>query len=128
MDKNKFYAHSTDKPDKSDWQTLDEHLQNVAKLAAEFAIPFGGQDWARLAGLWHDLGKYSLDFQRRLEGENIRVVHSEAGGHLAKLKQWRSADKVLSWVIMGHHAGLADFSSSQSGAKALEPKMREPNR
>lgn len=123
-----FYAHSTDNPDKSDWQLLEGHLRGVASLAEDFAAVFGAGEWGRLVGIWHDLGKYSVDFQRRLDGENIRVVHSEAGGHLAKLKQWRGADMVLSWVIMGHHAGLADFSSSQSGAKALEPKMREPDR
>jgi len=125
----KFYAHSiTDNPDKSDWQLLEEHLLGVAELAEEFAAEFGAGAWGRLIGLWHDLGKYSLDFQRRLEGENIRVVHAEAGGHLACLKQWPGIDKVLAWPIIGHHAGLADFSPAQSGAKALEPKLREPSR
>jgi len=37
---------------------LEKHLQNVAEMAAEFARPFGGEQWACLAGLWHDLGKY----------------------------------------------------------------------
>jgi CRISPR-associated endonuclease/helicase Cas3 len=100
----------------------------VAKLAEGFASVFGAGEWGRLIGLWHDLGKYSPDFQRRLEGESLRVVHAEAGGHLACLKQWPGADKVLAWPIVGHHAGLADFSPAQSGAKALEPKLREPNR
>ncbi len=26
---DKFYAHSTDNPDKSDWQPLGEHLEGV---------------------------------------------------------------------------------------------------
>lgn len=123
-----FYAHSGEKPDKSDWQTLEDHLQGVAKLAEEFAAVFAAGEWGRLAGLWHDLGKYSEAFQHRLEGQNIRVVHSEAGGHLASLNKWQGADKVLSWIIMGHHAGLADFSPAECGGKALEPKMREPDR
>ncbi len=129
-----FYAHSLpDKPVEK-WQPLEEHLQNVAKLAAEFARTFGGDQWAGLAGLWHDLGKYSEMFQQKLYAENgieahletkpEKVVHSEAGGHLGSSKGWNGADRVLSWLIMGHHAGLTDYSSDEIGAKALEPKMQ----
>lgn len=42
---------------------LDEHLRAVGDLAGEFASSFGHPDWGRLAGLWHDLGKYSSAFQ-----------------------------------------------------------------
>lgn len=51
-----YYAHSLEGQPKEQWQPLDEHLRNVAELAAEFAKPFGGEDWAWIAGLWHDLG------------------------------------------------------------------------
>ncbi len=65
-----FYAHSlpNEPPDK--WQPLEEHLKNVAELAADFARPFGGEKWAYLAGLWHDLGKYSNAFQAKLYEAN----------------------------------------------------------
>ena len=69
-------------------QPLEKHLKNVAKLAADFARPFGGEKWAYLAGLWHDLGKYSDAFQAKLYDANDierhietrpgMVVHSEA--------------------------------------------------
>ncbi len=124
-EQKKYYAHSLKGEPIEKWQPLEEHLQSVAEMAAEFAKPFGGEEWARLAGLWHDLGKYDPAFQRKLEGERVRVVHSEAGGHLASLKGWKGADCVLSWLIMGHHAGLADYSADQTGAKALAPKMRD---
>jgi len=32
----KYYAHSLEGKPPSDWQPLEEHLQNVAKLAADF--------------------------------------------------------------------------------------------
>jgi len=48
----KYYAHSVKGKPPDKWQPLDEHLENVAKRATEFANPFGGQDWAWLAGLW----------------------------------------------------------------------------
>ena len=48
-----YYAHSLEGRPTKEWQPLEEHLENVAKLAAEFAEPFGGEEWARIAGLWH---------------------------------------------------------------------------
>lgn len=129
-----YYAHSLPDQDIEKWQPLEAHLRKVARLASDFARPFGGDQWACLAGLWHDLGKYSKEFQQKLYAANGieahletnpgKVVHSEAGGHLASLKGWSGADRVLSWLIMGHHTGLTDYSSDQIGKKALEPKMR----
>lgn len=124
----KYYAHSKDGAPPEEWQLLEDHLENVANLAARFAEPFGGADWAYLAGLWHDLGKYSEEFQRKLRGENIRVVHSEAGGHLAQQKMSQGLERIFCWLIMGHHSGLADYGLRESGAKALEAKMRHPER
>ncbi|MFC3072086.1 hypothetical protein ACFOHH_03100, partial [Shinella pollutisoli] len=48
-----FYAHSGRDRDKSDWQTLKEHLLAVARLAAEKARPFGLERAAFIAGLIH---------------------------------------------------------------------------
>lgn len=42
---------------------LEEHLRAVGDFAGEFASSFGHPDWGQLAGLWHDLGKYSPAFQ-----------------------------------------------------------------
>lgn len=39
---------------------LEEHLRGVARLSEKFASAFGSAEWGSLAGLWHDLGKYSL--------------------------------------------------------------------
>jgi len=50
-----YYAHSLEGQPPEEWQLLKDHLNNVAEMAAEFAAPFGGGEWARLAGLWHDL-------------------------------------------------------------------------
>ncbi len=122
-----YYAHSKKEQPKKEWQPMEQHLQNVAKLAAESASPFGGEQWTYLAGLWHDLGKYNPDFQRKLEGETLKVVHSEAGGHLAQSRMHEKMAKVFCWLIMGHHTGLADFGSDKTGARALEPKMRNPD-
>ncbi len=35
----------------SDWQPLEEHLKNVAKISRSFAESFGADDWDYLARL-----------------------------------------------------------------------------
>ena len=92
-------------------QTVLEHLQGTAALAGEFARPFGGERQAELAGLAHDLGKYSAGFQRRLTG-GPRVDHATAGAfECIKLGQPFAA-----FAVAGHHGGLPD-----GGGRGDEP-------
>jgi hypothetical protein len=42
---------------------LRDHLEGTAQRAARFAAEFGCAGWGYLAGLWHDLGKYSFHYQ-----------------------------------------------------------------
>jgi CRISPR-associated endonuclease/helicase Cas3 len=93
---------------------LGEHLRAVALLASQFAAPFGSSDWAELAGLWHDLGKYQPDFQRRLRGEKVSVEHSGAGAAYA-MSLHPSVAYPLAFVIAGHHAGLANLERTETG-------------
>ncbi|MGM0701561.1 MAG: CRISPR-associated endonuclease Cas3'' [Pseudomonadota bacterium] len=102
-----YYAHSTPEPDKSDWQTLEGHLKTVGQLAAERAERFGAYPWGEAAGLLHDVGKYTLPFQRRLEGSPERVDHSTAGAHIA-IENYPQVGHLLAYLIAGHHAGLAN--------------------
>lgn len=46
-----FYAHTKEGRPPEEWQVLDEHLKNVAKMAQSFADFFGSDDWGYLAGL-----------------------------------------------------------------------------
>jgi CRISPR-associated endonuclease/helicase Cas3 len=47
--------------------TLRKHLFKIAERAAVFAAAFGFRGWGWLGGLWHDLGKYSQAFRKKLE-------------------------------------------------------------
>ncbi len=97
-----FFAHISE--DKERTQTVKEHLLGTAALAEVFAQPFGGCEQARLAGDLHDIGKYSREFQHRLEG-GPKVDHSTAGGKEAfQLRQLEAA-----FAVMGHHGGLPDY-------------------
>ena len=55
----KYYAHSKENQPPINWQPLDEHVVNVAKLAKHFAEDFGAVEWSYMDGLVYDLGKYS---------------------------------------------------------------------
>lgn len=113
---------------------LSEHLRGVGKLAEEYAQVFGSGDWARVAGLWHDLGKYSAEFQNRiksvsgydaeahLEGQSGRVDHSTAGAQHA-VNQFGIHGRVLAYLIAGHHTGLPDWHTSETAGAALKVRL-----
>ncbi len=96
---------------------LEDHLRAVGERAAEFAALFGSADWGRVAGTWHDLGKYRPAFQYILrqaqgedahlerEGTSARVDHSSPGAIYAQ-DQLGGTGLPLALVIAGHHTGL----------------------
>ncbi len=125
------YAHSLSGRPQTEWHSLRDHLQQTAELAREFASDFEAGEWGYLAGLWHDLGKYSDDFQNYLRrnggDENAvhssemtgRVDHSTAGAqHADRLKA-----RLLAYVIAGHHAGLPDHVGEASSLSARLEKV-----
>src|SRR5690606_3446110 len=83
--------------------------------AALFAADLGLEKLAYVTGLFHDLGKYNPDFQRRLDGAKIQVDHSTAGARLL-LDLTGGVDRVMAelvaYAILGHHAGLPDRKTS----------------
>jgi len=56
----KYYAHSKEGEPPSEWQPLDKHLKNVAKMAQSFAEVFEAGNWGYLAGLWHNPMNYGV--------------------------------------------------------------------
>jgi CRISPR-associated endonuclease/helicase Cas3 len=117
-----FLAHVRP-TDTQQWQEhdLEEHLRHVGELAAQFAEPFNSQDWAYVAGIWHDLGKYRAAFQRYIrsasgydahieDSENnqgsLKVDHSTAGAIYAEHQLGRLKGRVLAYLIAGHHSWL----------------------
>lgn len=119
----KYYAHSDSEKNKSEWHLLKHHLEDTAKLAAGFAKSFGAEKLGYLAGLLHDIGKYSPEFQRRLEGEKNKVDHSTAGA-VEAVNYYKAFGKILAYVIAGHHCGLLDWGS-KADESSLEGRLNK---
>jgi CRISPR-associated endonuclease/helicase Cas3/CRISPR-associated endonuclease Cas3-HD len=118
-----YYAHSTDRQDKYDWQFLKDHLENVADIASGFSREFNAKEFGYSAGLLHDIGKYSPEFQRRLDGAKIRVDHSTAGALEAKKLYGIFQSRILEYVITGHHGGLLNYGTKECG---LDERLSRP--
>ena len=112
-------------------------------LRGGLADKFGAEDWGRLAGLWHDLGKFQLAFQSYIRRESGfdpeahledaapgRVNHSSAGALHAVAQFGKNGPRgdaigrILAYVIAGHHAGLPDWRQADGGAGSLEVRLR----
>lgn len=116
-----FYAHSTSRIDKSDWQPLREHLLRAGNLAARHAEFFGGSRLAETCGLLHDLGKYTREFQLRLSGEFPRMDHATWGARIA-CERFGIIGQLLAYGIAGHHAGLANGKDGVA-RRALQDRL-----
>jgi len=129
-----FYAHSQPQVDECRWHRLTDHLKSVAELAAGFASVFDGGAAARLAGQWHDLGKYSGDFQRmireanglsaHIEGEGNERDHTTAGAQHAIDTLGPHAIPVM-LAIACHHTGLKDFPDVRRRLKERGSRLLE---
>lgn len=126
----RYYAHTAEDAegnridDRSKWQPLAEHLQNVAERAARFAAPFGASEEARLTGLLHDLGKYSARFQKRLIDASIHGVNHWSFGSLEAIGRRALG---AAFAIEGHHTGMPAYleNDKESGLECLKERIRK---
>ncbi|MGE6552276.1 CRISPR-associated helicase Cas3' [Bacillus mycoides] len=115
-------------------QTVEEHLLGVKELAETYGEKIGIKHLAGLAGMLHDLGKYTNEFREYiLEAVNNpnssskrgSVDHSTAGGKL--LYQLFHTEDIIPYkgilseivgnAIISHHGYLQDF---------LNPDLESP--
>jgi CRISPR-associated endonuclease/helicase Cas3 len=101
-----YYAHSVPGKSCAAWQDLRDHLLSVARGARSRTEKFGAGAWGEAAGLLHDLGKYSAEFQARLRGAPAKVDHATAGAKVA-CEHYNKAGRLIAAAVAGHHAGLA---------------------
>jgi len=119
----------------------------VAQSCERFAsrafanIGNSARDWpvlADLVGKWHDLGKFSDDFQDYLlkaggaladaHQSEIRgkVDHSTAGAQHAVNVLKPPLGHLLAYPIAGHHSGLLDHNTGQTGCLRARLSKKTP--
>ncbi len=135
-----YYAHSKEGRPCTEWQQLEDHLKNVAAMASAFANKFLSSEWTWNVGWLHDLGKAADEFQAYLLRENGlddseydgtgpgRINHSSAGAAFALDCFGPKLDLIYAYLAAGHHAGLPDFYSSDTGRASLECRLEEGKR
>ncbi|WP_455600643.1 CRISPR-associated endonuclease Cas3'' [Cloacibacillus sp.] len=101
-------------------QPLDEHLTNTAKTASQFAAAMGESACAYMIGILHDQGKYRnswMCYLKKASGYDPSIpdelcergTHSTAGAAWLLNNMSQPESLLLSYTILGHHAGLPDF-------------------
>lgn len=132
------YAHTLPDLPEEKWEPLAKHLEEVAELCGLHASAFNALDWGRLAGMCHDLGKASEDFQAYLRMSNRdsddvgeeassgkKIDHSTFGARFVASALPGPVGRVLAFSIAGHHAGLPDAfpGDDLSGRSSLSARL-----
>ncbi|MGG0822166.1 CRISPR-associated helicase Cas3' [Paenibacillus turicensis] len=112
-------------------QTVAEHLLEVKALAEDYGSKLGVQHMAGLAGMLHDLGKYTPEFMEYITlavqnpdapPKRGSVDHATAGGRLlfnlfhnpaANGKYTAMLAEIISNCIISHHGYLHDYISPE---------------
>lgn len=116
----KYFAHIKHVNDNWEIQSINDHCKGTAALAEGMAAAFGANEWARLCGLWHDIGKYSPEFQHHIIASSGfdatvrdpgKVDHATAGTQFA-YEKLKDQYLPITYCICGHHCGLMDYSGN----------------
>lgn len=108
-----FWGHSKNSDGKGVPELLSTHLNLVSERMAKFMSFWSYERAGRIAGLFHDLGKYADQMQKRLENP----VKVEGKNHAAAGAYWVARffknGMPLSLAILYHHGGLQRFYSNK---------------
>lgn len=106
-------------------QTVKSHSENTADLCRKFAVPVL-KNFMYTIGLSHDIGKFGASFQRRIDGENIRVEHSTCGALAVKERYPNAMGLMMEYCIAGHHSGIPDggYKNDTPDLSTLSGRMK----
>ncbi|WP_337669332.1 CRISPR-associated helicase Cas3' [Ruminococcus bicirculans (ex Wegman et al. 2014)] len=123
----KYYAHTREDGER---QTVKAHLTGVSEKAEKFSVDLL-KPIAKKASLYHDIGKYALNFQKRLDDDKVKFSHAACGA----LEYKKFADKndcfapLMEYCIAGHHTGLMDGGTvaDNSDSPTLSGTLKREN-
>lgn len=118
-------------------QTVENHLFEVKELAERFGDKIGVKHIAGLAGMLHDMGKYTEEFRDYIKAAVFNpetapargtVDHSTAGGkllydlyHTEKIKEIPARlAEIVGNAIISHHSYLKDFFNENLESQYLK--------
>ena len=119
------YAHSPNI--EGAWHRLEDHLRGTAELARQRGEKFGAGTLCEAAGLLHDVGKCSDEWQGylhlRARGRPAaRVDHKSVGALLFS----KTALTPGQLALCGHHSGIPDASAPLTKAlKQVDQRAQE---
>lgn len=106
-----YYAKSISK--NGSHPTVKQHLKDVSEKASEYGRSICFEEEARVAGLFHDFGKYSERFQGVLAGRNSNIDHATGGAAIlrflisnAKIEDPPDTFRAVIEAVYAHHDGL----------------------
>lgn len=122
-----YYAHTREDGER---QTVKAHLIGVSKLAEDFSVDLL-KPLAKKASLYHDIGKYAINFQKRLDDDKVKFSHAACGA----IEYKNLADKndcfapLMEYCIAGHHTGLMDggTDADNSDSPTLSGTLKRGN-
>lgn len=122
-----YYAHTREDGER---QTVKAHLIGVSKLAEDFSVDLL-KPLAKKASLYHDIGKYAINFQKRLDDDKVKFSHAACGA----IEYKNLADKndcfapLMEYCIAGHHTGLMDGGTraDNSDSPTLSGTLKREN-
>lgn len=122
-------------------QSVEEHLTGVRNLAEVYGEKIGVKHITGLAGMLHDLGKYTEAIKTYLleavsnpdsPSKRGSVDHSTAGGKLVYDRLHTGAPSMYPWIlaevvgnaVISHHAYLNDFLNPKNGVRFFASRSR----
>ena len=119
-----MFAHSLPTPDRARWERLPDHLLAVGRRAAAFAEVFSAGKLALAAGLLHDIGKSSVEYQAYIGGGRpTGPDHSTAGARVAVAEYGPDLGRLLAFTVACHHSGLMDGSGDEGRGRSLNERL-----
>lgn len=100
-------------------QDVQTHLDEVAALARQYGDATGFGAHAELAGLLHDMGKYTQAFTNYITDavyhqkvSTTKIDHSTAGAKYLYERHYKThpyVAEIIGMAVLAHHSGLQNF-------------------